>query len=160
VANPNFALKAGDVVTDWTVAPDDQSISFRATSDNSSTYTGLILAAVPGRALTLTQPLTLCPGKQYKLTMTARQGNIFAKCTVEAFIGDRSVFTASPGERDTKKEGFYTAGKTDEACSQDLKLRTKCEGEGGQPVGTNYDGMMVLRVNDVSVEQIPGGGYV
>ncbi|KAJ4298884.1 hypothetical protein N0V90_004127 [Kalmusia sp. IMI 367209] len=153
VINPDFSFEAANTAFGWTTKADDAAITFH-TANAATTQTGRVLAAAAGRSLTISQPLTLCPGKQYRLTSSNRQANLLSKCTAEYLIGDDSVYTASPQETFLKRDANFMAGNSPEEVSKDLTIRCKCDGEDGIPAGANEDGFMVVEVDDVSVQQV------
>ncbi|CAI6331930.1 unnamed protein product [Periconia digitata] len=154
VLNPNFALDDTDETSalEWTTVSDDPSIAFRHVTSKPPAVTpsfARVLATTAGPYLTASQPLTLCPGRQYTLSSFNKQANLLNRCTVEYLIGNDLVASASPQEVFLKKEEFFTAGATPEAVSQDLRIRAKCVGSSGggnAPMEVNFREVKVALV--------------
>lgn len=53
-----------------------------------------------------------------------------------------------------KKQDFFTAGTTKEAVSKDLKIKAKCDGQGGAPAGTDEAGFMIVEFDSIRVTQV------
>jgi hypothetical protein len=141
----------------WTTSPSDNFISFRTSPTTagpnapSGVLSGRVLSASPGSSILLSTPVTLCPGRQYRLSASNRQGDVLAQCSLAYSIGDRTVFTASPQESwlQAPRSAFYTAGDTVSAVSVELSVMVTCAGQGGFLVGTDDAGYMVVEFDDV-----------
>jgi hypothetical protein len=163
VTNGDFEAGNGSTALGWDIAPEDSLITFRVApstaANGSTTLAAQVLSGAPGRSLTVSQPLTLCPGRQYRLSSANRQGNLLSKCTISYFIGDDEVYTppSSPQETFLGRSEFFTAGTTPQDVSQDLKITTRFDGEGGALVGANVDGFMVGEFDNVSVMPVLEG---
>jgi hypothetical protein len=163
VTNGDFEAGTGPTALGWTIAPEDSLITFRVApstaANGSTTLAAQVLSGAPGRSLTVSQPLTLCPGRQYRLSSANRQANLLSKCTISYFIGDDEVYTppSSPQETFLGRSEFFTAGTTPQDVSQDLRITTRCDGEGGALVGANADGVMVAELDDVSAVPVLEG---
>ncbi|KAL1610546.1 hypothetical protein SLS60_002215 [Paraconiothyrium brasiliense] len=153
VINPDFSFEAANTAFGWNTTADDQFVDFRTMNSTDGQF-ARILAAATNTAMTISQPLTLCPGKEYKLTSTNRVGNLMSKCQADYYIGSDFVYQASPQETFTKRQEFLTAGSSPEDVSQDLRVVVKCNGESGIPAGTNADGYMNLDIDDVGVQMV------
>lgn len=155
VFNPDFSIAADNTAFGWTTAAEDAFVSFQTeNSTGNSTSHARVLAAATNKSVTISQPLTLCPGKQYKLSSSNRVANVFSKCQADYFIGSEYVDTATPQESYLKTQEFFTAGNTPEEVSQDLRIVVKCNGEAGIPAGTDGKGYMSLEIVDVGVQQV------
>ena len=161
VLNPNFESDEGTTPVDWTVIPEDAYITFRTgpstNTDGTTTNTARVLSGAAGRSLTVSQPLTLCPGHQYRFSSFNRQANLLSKCVSTYSYGDIVVYTSSPQEVYSKREVLFTAGTSVNDVSQDLRITTKCEGEGGALVGADDEGFMVAEFNGISVTPVLEG---
>ncbi|KAJ4349684.1 uncharacterized protein N0V89_008301 [Didymosphaeria variabile] len=153
VINPDFSPEAANTVFGWTTNADDPSVNFRTQNSTDGQF-ARVLAAATNTALTISQPLTLCPGKEYKLISTNRVGNLMSKCQADYYIGDDFVYQASPQETFTKRQEFFTAGSSPADVSQDLRVVVKCNGEAGMTAGTDADGYMNLDIDDVGVQLV------
>jgi hypothetical protein len=154
VMNPDFAFAADNTAFGWTTQAEDAFITFH--TENSTTSGGSharVLAAATNKSLTISQPLTLCPGKQYKLTSSNKVGNVMSKCQADYYMGSDYIDTATPQEVYLRKQEFFTAGNTPEEVSKDLRIVLKCKGESGIPAGTDDNGYMSIEIVNVGVQQ-------
>lgn len=151
--NPNFAVSEDGQVTDWSIDGSDPVITVGSEKgpDGNSTIAQFKSAAV-GRTLSITQPLTVCPGQQYRVGASTRQAYALAKCTAEFSIGGKVVFKVTPQESWLPTSGFFTAGQGVDGASVDLKITASCAGYGGFPVA-DEDGWMRIEVSGVTVIQ-------
>jgi hypothetical protein len=146
----------------WTIVPQDDYIMFRSGpstgANNTAPNSARILSGAAGRSLNVTQPITLCPGRRYRISSSNRQANLLSKCTNRYSIEDPDeVYTASPQEYFTTSERNYTAGLSAQDVSRDLKITTVCAGEGGALAGADDDGFMIAEYNSVGVMPIMEG---
>jgi hypothetical protein len=158
IFNPDFELEDNARPFGWT-APSSPFLSFDAsTSDDQHTpsgqHSGRVLSAMPQDNITISQPLTLCPGKKYLLSAWNKQDDILSQCEMSYLIGDHLVFIASPQEAWSQRSDVYTAGSTPEDVSKDLNVRFECAGESGALVGANSDGFMGAEIDDLSLVQV------
>jgi hypothetical protein len=79
---------------------------------------------------------------------------VLSQCFITYYIGDEEVIDASPQEKWTQREEFYTAGKGPEGASVKMTIEFKCVGQGGAPVGTDDEGFMVAELDDLSLVQV------
>ncbi|KAF9729663.1 hypothetical protein PMIN01_12527 [Paraphaeosphaeria minitans] len=154
VINPDFSFEAANTAFGWTTKTDNPAIIFETQNTSGVSQFARVLAAATNQAMTISQPLTLCPGKEYRMSSTNRQGNLMSKCQAAYYIGNDFVYAASPQETFTRRQEFFTAGTTPADVSQDLRVVVTCNGEAGIPAGTNNDGYMNLDIDDVGVQMI------
>lgn len=156
VINPNFTYEAANTAFGWTTKSDDpEAVKFQTQDSNSTGVSNpfaRVRAAATDKPLTISQPLTMCPGKEYKLSSTNRQGNLISKCQSAYYIGDDFVYATSPQETFTKRQEFFSTGFKPEDVSKDLRIVVTCSGETGIPAGTDDDGYMNLDIDDVGVQ--------
>ncbi|KAH8722999.1 hypothetical protein GQ44DRAFT_729140 [Phaeosphaeriaceae sp. PMI808] len=111
-----------------------------------------ISSAAAGRELSLTQPLTLCPGSQYSFSVTSRQGNTLADCSLEfstEALDDtkKRVLITEPHEAWLATNAIFTVGDDP---SVDLVIRAKCNRYMGI-VASDSEAWMRVEVQGVSV---------
>jgi hypothetical protein len=158
VSNPNFAVREDGTVPPWSVDDLDPAITVGSEKDPAGNGTiAQFKSAVVGRTLTITQPLTLCPGKQYELSALNRQANALAKCTAEYRIGENLVFSVTPQTNWLRHSEFFTAGEGVDGASVDVRVTASCAGYEGMPV-TDTEGWMRVEVSGVSVVLDGDGG--
>ncbi|KAL5382960.1 hypothetical protein DPSP01_006228 [Paraphaeosphaeria sporulosa] len=153
VINPDFSFEAANTAFGWTTKADNPTVIFETQNSGTAQF-ARVLAAATNQAMTISQPLTLCPGKEYRLSSTNRQGNLMSKCQAAYYIGNDFVYAASPQETFTRRQEFFTAGITPADVSQDLRVVVTCNGEAGIPAGTDNDGYMNLDIDDVGVQMV------
>lgn len=158
IFNPAFELEDDNNAFGWSSKPQDDFISFRTfpSTDQhtvNGTRSGRVLSAAAGRTIVISQPVTLCPGKQYSFSAYNRQGNLLAECKLEYSLGNKTVFTASPQEGWLRSSAFYVAGNTPNDVSIDGKIKVTCAGSDGATTGTDESGFMVAEFDDVSLVQ-------
>jgi hypothetical protein len=156
--NPDLELQDDNNAFGWSNVPQDQFISFRtfpSTSQHTKngTRSGRVLSAAAGRSIDISQPVTLCPGKQYELSAWNRQQSLLSQCSLEYWIGDDRVFIASPQMSWLKRSQFFTVSDSVEGASVNIRIRVACKGSAGAPVGTDEAGFMVAEFDDVSLMQ-------
>jgi hypothetical protein len=157
VINPDFSFEAANTAFGWATKADSDFVTFRtenSTDSSGNSQFARVLAAATNEALTISQPLTLCPGKEYRLSSTNRVGNLMSKCQAAYYMGNDFVYQASPQETFTRRQEFFTAGSSPADVSPDLRIAVTCNGEAGIPAGTNADGYMNLDIDDVSVQMV------
>jgi hypothetical protein len=119
--------------------------------DLTANSSASVVITAPSGSLTISQALTLCPGRQYRLSSFNKQLGLLKKCTVEYLIGDQSIYTASPQEFFLEKYAFFNAGLTPEDVSKDLGIRAECDGEATTGLVADSGRSMVVEFNGVSV---------
>ncbi|KAI1665508.1 hypothetical protein L13192_10449 [Pyrenophora tritici-repentis] len=151
VTNPNFTMSSDNTVAPWTVDNLDPTITVGSEQDpNSNGTIAQFRSAVVGRTLTITQPLTLCPGQQNELSSMNRQANTMAGCTAQYRIGNHTVYTVTPQTTWLQRSEYFTAGPGVEGASVDLQITASCSGYAGMPV-TDQAGWMRVDISAVSV---------
>jgi hypothetical protein len=151
VSNSNFNPESDGSIRPWSVDNHDSavSVSTEPSPDGNGTV-AQFKSAVVGRTITITQPLTVCPGQQYRLSAINRQEHVEAGCTVEYKVGDTRVFVVDPQEDWLLTSGYFTAGVGAQGASVDLRITSSCRGSNGIPV-TDGQGWMRLEVSRVTV---------
>lgn len=161
VLNPNFTVVDNGTVPGWSVdATDDGTIT--VTSESNPTGNGTIAqfkSAVVGRTLSITQPLTLCPGAQYTLSSLDRQASEMAACTVTYTIGGEVIATIKPQEEWLSSSTFFTAKDGVDGATVDIQVTARCGGYGGLPV-SDQEGWMRVEVSGISVVRDADGRRV
>ncbi|KAK1916631.1 hypothetical protein P3342_012256 [Pyrenophora teres f. teres] len=151
VTNPSFSMSSDNTVSPWTVDNLDPTITVGSEQDpNSNGTIAQFKSAVVGRTLTITQPLTLCPGQQYELSSMNRQANTMAGCTARYRIGNHTVYTVTPQTTWLERSEYFTAGLGADGASVDLQITASCSGYAGMPV-TDQAGWMRVEISAVSV---------
>lgn len=151
VLNPNFGMQDDGTLLGWSIDTHDPSITLD--SEPAPTGNGTIArfkSAVVGRRLTITQPVTLCPGQQYELSALTRQAHVEAGCTVEYTIGNDTVISTTPQQIWLKEDSFFTAQPGVAGASADIKITANCKGFSGFPVADD-EGWMRVEVSGVSI---------
>lgn len=108
-------------------------------------------SAAAGSSIMTFQPLTLCPGSQYRFEARSRQANVLADCGVEYAlvrpgVERKRIIAVEPQEDWTGKDNYFTAGSAEE----ELWVTVVCRGWQGMSV-TDVDGYMKVDVQGVSV---------
>ncbi|KAH9879685.1 hypothetical protein IAQ61_001504 [Plenodomus lingam] len=156
VLNPNFAIGADSSVPNWSVDGTDRTITVGSEPAPSGNGTiAQFKSAVVGRTLTITQPLTLCPGQQYEISALARQAHKEAECTVQYVVGNDTVATVEPAESWLEESFFFTAREGVAGASATLEITASCQGWEGIPVA-DQEGWMRVEVSGVRVVQDAG----
>jgi hypothetical protein len=151
VRNSNFTPESDDSIPPWSVDNHDSAVTVGTEpSPDGNGSVAQFKSAVVGRTITITQPLTVCPGQQYQLSAINRQEHLEAGCTIEYLIGDKRVFVVDPQEDWLVTRGYFTAGVGVEGASVDLRITASCRGSNGIPV-TDREGWMRVEVSNVSV---------
>ncbi|CAO2647646.1 Nn.00g085680.m01.CDS01 [Neocucurbitaria sp. VM-36] len=151
VLNPNFAVTDSGEVPGWSVDASDPVISVESEQNPGGNGTiAQFRSAVVGRTLSITQPITLCPGQQYSLSALNRQANVLAKCVAKYSVGDDTVFNVTPQQSWLPTDGFFTAGAGVTGASVNLSITASCAGYGGLPV-SDQEGWMRVEVSGVSI---------
>lgn len=149
--NPNFAVRDDGQVPGWSVDASDPVITVESEKDpNGNGTIAQFRSAVVGRTLSITQPITLCPGQQYSLSALNRQANVLAKCVATYEVGTDTVFTVTPQESWLPSNGFFTAGAGVDGASVNLNITASCAGYAGFPV-SDTEGWMRVEVSGVSI---------
>jgi hypothetical protein len=150
VLAPELTIQPGNDTEGWFVSSDDPTITVSSITTDNGTVAEF-RSPIPGRLVSLTQPLTLCPGTQYELTGLTRQANRRSGCTTQFRIGTDSIFTATPQTSWISRTERFTAGAGPEGASVDLTLVMSCAGFNGASVGADANGYMSGQVGAVSV---------
>jgi hypothetical protein len=148
--SPTLNIQPNDSEEGWFVSQINPTISVESV-DNVNGTIARFRSAYPGQTAALSEPVTLCPGTQYNVTVSTRQDSTLSGCTVQVRVGDNAVFTASPETSFTSRTEQFTAGPGAEGASADLTLVMSCAGFAGAVVGADAEGFMVGEINAVSV---------
>jgi hypothetical protein len=149
---PNLAIVPDESAPGWTVNGTESTIS--VSSQTTPDFDGQIAqfrSASPGTALTIEQPLTLCPDQQYEVSALTQQPNVLSKCTVVFLVDNAPVFTTIPQSSWSEQSGSFTAGSGTAGASPILQIEASCAGQVGVAAGVDADGFMLVNVGNVTV---------
>ncbi|KAJ4371734.1 hypothetical protein N0V86_008287 [Didymella sp. IMI 355093] len=138
--SPTLNIQPNNSEEGWFVSQIDPTISVQSVTNVNGTI-ARFRSAFPGHTTELSEPVTLCPGTRYDVTISTRQNNVQSGCTVQVRIGSNAVFTANPETNFTSLTQQFTAGPGAEGASPDLTLVMSCAGYAGAVVGADNGGI-------------------
>lgn len=154
--DPNFAAIANPNSPGWTYNASDPNIEYSTVISPDNSTIAQFRSAAASSSTAMYQPLTLCPGTQYRLSAQSRQANVLADCSVEYLlvsIGDDgqevqdSLLKVDPQTDWLSKDASFVAQRAEGA----LWVQALCKGWYGAPSGSDDDGWMKVEARGISV---------
>lgn len=155
VRNPGFENQNGN---EWAVVSSAGPASFEYFESTSQrtpggSVEGLFTLNSSDASITLSQPLTVCPGEPYIFEFFARQESDLSECSVVAKLGDETLAEDRPTLVYGRGiPGFYAAESSQADVSVDLTFEVTCEGSDVAPESPG-----LLGIDDVSLTKLPTG---